>query len=131
LAFELQIANRRESKRRYPSSKALTAFTPASRIEIVGDLTERSSVLAAERIDNESATCNTAILVSLERVSRTQWSALHRLVAKIQAARRLGLDVRMVKPKPSIRLLLGTMAFGESLFVETSDLQIARSVIIA
>ncbi len=130
MAFELQIATRRDGTRRSPAP-ASPAFLPASRIEIVGDLNERSSALASERIDSESAENNSAILVSLERVSRTQWSALHRLVAKIQAARRRGLDVRIVKPKPSVRLLLGTMTFGDSLFVDAGDLRIDRSVIIA
>jgi anti-anti-sigma regulatory factor len=130
MAFELQIANRREigrSAKRQPSG----TFVSATRIEIVGELNERSCSLATERIDAELIEHTTTVLIALDRVSRTQWAALCRLVGKIQSVRARGCDVRIVRPKPAVRLLLATIALGDSICVAGDVTEIGRSVIIA
>ncbi len=115
MAFELQIANLRETQP-HPNSalRGPLAFLPAARIELVGELNERSSALAAERIDAELSLGSSAILISLDRVTAPHWAALCHLVSKIQSVRRRGHDVRIVRPKASIRLLLGAIALGAS-----------------
>lgn len=130
MAFELQIANRRERAPFGAFDKRSGAFTPATRIEVVGELNDRSSRLLSERIDSEIEQHSSALLISLDRVTRTQWAALCRLVSKIQAARKRGVDVRIVRPKPSIRLLLSTIAFSDGIAVDADIPVVARSVII-
>jgi anti-anti-sigma regulatory factor len=133
MAFELQIANRRDKPARSLSNRETSGpFVPTTRIEIVGELNERSGRLAAERIDAELEERTTSVIISLDRVSRTQWAALCRLVGKIQSVRARGCDVRIVRPKPSIRLLLGTIALGgDTLSIDSDVAQIGRSIIIA
>ncbi|HXP93497.1 MAG TPA: STAS domain-containing protein [Candidatus Binatia bacterium] len=132
MAFELQVASLREiHPQRRPALRGQAAFLPAARIELVGELNERSSALAAERIDAEVSVESSAVLISLDGVTVPHWAALCHLVAKIQSARRRGYDVRVVRPKPSIRLLLGAIALGASDWVEADDVHAARSVVIA
>lgn len=131
MAFEAQIANLRDQRHRSLTLDRTADFAPTTRIEIVGELNERSCRLAAERIDSELADNGAAILVSLDRVTRTQWSALCRLMTKIQSVRARGLDVRIARPKPTIRMLLATIALGDSLAFEATCPVAARSVIIA
>lgn len=130
MAFELQIANRRERQPTGSSDKRPEVFSPATRIEVVGELNDRSSRLLTERIDTEIDQHSSAVVVSLDRVTRTQWAALCRLVSKIQSARKRGVDVRIVRPKPSMRLLLSTIALADSLAVDIDVPIGARSVII-
>ncbi|HXF34205.1 MAG TPA: hypothetical protein VN603_06490 [Candidatus Acidoferrales bacterium] len=132
MAFEQHIANRRETHHRQPASSPSTfGLGPAVCIEIAGELNERSSRAACEQLDTELGQSGYSGLVSLDRVTRTQWAALCRLVAKIQAINARGLSaVRIIRPSPSIRLLIGTIALGDSLLIDPEEAQIERSVLV-
>lgn len=132
MAFEQHIANRRETYRRHsPAHPPTFRFVPAVCIEIVGELNERSSRAACAQIDAELAESGYSVLVSLDRVTRTQWSALCRLVAKVQTINGRGLSaIRIVRPTPSIRLLIGTIALGDSLLIDPEEAPVARTVVV-
>jgi ABC-type transporter Mla MlaB component len=129
MAFELQIAARRDVEHRLEGSAQ--ACRPSTKIELLGELDERAGRLLAEQIDAEITAHTKAVLVSLGRVSRTQLGALCGLVAKIQRVRKQGFDVRIVRPKPALRMLLRSVALCEAWTVDEDIAVPCRSVIIA
>jgi hypothetical protein len=120
MAFELQIANLRW-KRPAPAQPRPAAFLPTSRIELAGELNERSSERVADRIDAELAVGSRAILISLDHVTVPHWGALCHLVTKIQSVRKRGYDVRIARPNAAIRLLLGTIVLGDPSWFEAEE----------
>ena len=129
MAFELQIAARRDVEHRLEGTAQ--TYRPSAKIELLGELDERAGTLLADQIDAEIAAHTKAILVSLGRVSRTQLGALCALVAKIQRARKRGFDVRIVRPKPALRMLLRSVALCDAWTVDEDVTVPCRSVIIA
>lgn len=129
MAFELQIAARRDIE--FRTESPVPAYRPSTKIEVLGELDERACMLVAEQIDTEIASHTKAVLISLGRVGRTQLGALCALVAKIQRARKQGFDVRIVRPKPALRMLLRSIALCEAWTVDEDVAVPCRSVIIA
>lgn len=102
----------------------------STKIEIVGELDERSMRLACERVDAELTVCTPSVLVSLRHVTGTHWAALCGLTARIRTLRARGFDVRLGLARPSLRGLLATVALAELWPIEEEP-PVGRTVIVA